>query len=341
MMEQSPSHPIAGTDLMIYPRLALRGLATIRHARFRLLRALSTSTLLFVPAMLFAISDQPASWIFPFTLSAAYSMMIMLLAKRLSLLSLLGLPAMQWLGQACAGKAWLMLPVLAAMLLLMAQASRRGLHKGVQFWVFCLLLANMMPAPALPAGQHAVLAFCGAVYGLLLGRYGLAGWHRVLPGAAREDARRYAWHLLLFGGLAWLAAGRWHLPHTWWLPVLVVGIIDPSPQRMLWLVKERVYGTLLGGVLAALLAWWQPPPAIHMLVLCLSLTTALMLMQRSFRWFMAGLTMLVLSVMPVAQIQHGVVERVADTLLVGVLLGSLAWWLEMGVKQQMAQNKAG
>jgi hypothetical protein len=66
---------------MTYPRLALRGLATIHHVRFRLLHALSTSTLLFVPAMLFAISDQPASWIFPFTLSAAYSMMIVLLAS--------------------------------------------------------------------------------------------------------------------------------------------------------------------------------------------------------------------------------------------------------------------
>jgi hypothetical protein len=50
--------------------------------------------------------------------------------------------------------------------------------------------------------------------------------------------------------------------------------------------------------------------------LCLVLTTALMLMQRSFRWFIAGLTLLVLSVMPVAQVQHGW-WRVADTLLVG------------------------
>ena len=326
---------------MTYPRLALRGLATIRHVRFRLLHALSTSTLLFVPAMLFALSDQPASWIFPFTLSAAYSMMIVLLAKRLSLYSLAGLPAMQWLGQACIGKEWLMLPVLAGMLLIMALVSRHGLHKGMQFWLFSLLLANMMPASTLPIGQHALLAFCGAVYGLLLGHYGLADWHRVLPGAARDDVRRYAWHLLLCGCLAWLAGGRWHLPHTWWLPVLVVGIIDPSPQRMLWLVKERVYGTLLGGVLAALLAWWQPPPAIHMLIMCLVLTTALMLMQRSFRGFIAGLTLLVLSVMPVAQVQHGVVERVADTLLVGVLLGSLAWWLEIGVRQQLVQNRAG
>ncbi|NWK77884.1 hypothetical protein [Aquitalea sp. LB_tupeE] len=159
---------------MSYPRLALRGLATIRHVRFRLLHALSTSTLLFVPAMLFALSDQPASWIFPFTLSAAYSMMIVLLAKRLSMYSVFGLPAMQWLGQASIGKARLMLPVLAGMLLVMAMASRRGLHKGMQFWVFSLLLANMMPASTLPAGQHAVLAFGGAVYGLLLGQYGLA-----------------------------------------------------------------------------------------------------------------------------------------------------------------------
>ncbi len=110
---------------------------------------------------------------------------------------------------------------------------------------------------------------------------------------------------------------------------------------MIWLVKERVYGTLIGGLLAAGLAWWQPVPAIHMLVLCLTLTAALMLMQRSFRWFIAGLTLLVLSVMPVTQIQHGVVERVADTLLVGVLLASLAWWLELGVKQLHAQDKAG
>jgi hypothetical protein len=53
--------------------------------------------------------------------------------------------------------------------------------------------------------------------------------------------------------------------------------------------------------------------------------------------------LLVLSAMPVTQVQHGVVERVADTMLVGVLLGSLAWWLEMGVRQlrTQAQDKAG
>lgn len=328
---------------MTYPRLALRGLATIRHERFRLMRALSTSTLLFTPAVLIALTSQPASWIFPFTLSAAYSMMIVLLAGRLSLASLAGLPAMQWLGHACGGQGWLMLPVLAGMLLLMALSARRGLHKGMQFWVFCLLLSNMMPPQGMPASLHAVLALAGALYGLLLGRWGLRGWQRVLPGASSADTRRYAWHLVLGGCLAWLASARMHLPHTWWLPVLVVGIIDPSPQRMIWLVKERVYGTLAGGVLAAALAWWQPAPAIHMLILCLSLTTALMLMQRSFRWFIAGLTLLVLSAMPVTQVQHGVVERVADTMLVGVLLGSLAWWLEMGVRQlrTQAQDKAG
>jgi uncharacterized membrane protein YccC len=108
---------------------------------------------------------------------------------------------------------------------------------------------------------------------------------------------------------------------------------------MIWLLKERVYGTLFGGVLAAALAWWQPVPAIHMLILCLSLTTALMLMQRSFRWFIAGLTLLVLSAMPVTQVEHGVVERVADTMLVGVLLGSLAWWLEIGVKHLHVQDQ--
>ncbi|WP_159880663.1 MULTISPECIES: FUSC family protein [Aquitalea] len=328
---------------MTYPRLALRGLATIRHERFRLMRAVSTSTLLFTPAVLIAISNQPASWIFPFTLSAAYSMMIVLLARRLSLPSLAGLPAMQWLGHAYAGQSWMMLPVLAGMLLLMAVAARRGLHKGMQFWVFCLLLSNMMPSQGIPAGLHALLALAGALYGLMLGHWGLRGWQRVLPGASLADTRRYAWHLVLWGCLAWLASARMHLPHTWWLPVLVVGIIDPSPQRMIWLVKERVYGTLAGGVMAAALAWWQPAPAIHMLILCLSLATALMLMQRSFRWFIAGLTLLVLSAMPVTQVQHGVVERVADTLLVGVLLGSLAWWLEMGVKQlhALAQDKAG
>ncbi|PXX46348.1 MULTISPECIES: FUSC family protein [Aquitalea] len=326
---------------MTYPRMALRSLATIRHERFRLLRALSTSTLLFLPAMVFALTDQPAGWIFPFTLTTAYSMMIVLLAGRLQWVSLAGLPAMQWLGQASQGQDGLMLAALVCMLLLMATAARRGLHKGLQFWVFCLLLSNMMPASSLPLGQHLLLAGSGAVYGLLLGRWGLRGWARVLPGAARADARRYAWHLTLWGCLAWLAAAHLHLPHTWWLPVLVVGIIDPSPRRMIWLVKERVYGTLIGGLLAAGLAWWQPVPAIHMLVLCLTLTAALMLMQRSFRWFIAGLTLLVLSVMPVTQIQHGVVERVADTLLVGVLLASLAWWLELGVKQLHAQDKAG
>lgn len=275
---------------MTYPRLALRGLATIRHQRLRLLRALTTSTLLFMPAVLIAISAQPAGWIFPFTLTAAYSMMIVLLAGRLQLASVAGLPVMQWLGHASGSQGWLMLPLLAGMLLLMAISARRGLHKGMQFWVFCLLLSNMMPPQGLPASQHALLSVAGALYGLLLGRWGLRGWQRVLPGASPADTRRYAWHLVLGGCLAWLVATRMHLPHTWWLPVLVVGIIDPSPQRMIWLLKERVYGTLFGGVLAAALAWWQPAPAIHMLILCLSLTTALMLMQRSFRWFIAGLT---------------------------------------------------
>jgi uncharacterized membrane protein YccC len=92
---------------------------------------------------------------------------------------------MQWLGQACIGKPWLMLPVLAGMLLIMAMTSRCGLHKGMQFWVFGLLLANMMPTPALPAWQHALLAFCGAVYGCC---WVVTAW-RLAPGVTRRRAR--------------------------------------------------------------------------------------------------------------------------------------------------------
>lgn len=323
---------------MSYQRMALRGLATIRLQRYRLLAALSTSTLLFLPAVIIALSGLPAVWIFPFTLTAAYAMMVALLAGRLRLASLLGLPAMQLLGLATATSSWLLLPLLATTLLLMAAAARSGLHKGLQFWVFCLLLGNMQPPLPLPYWLHGGIALLGAAYGLLLARFGLRGWQRVLPGASRQDTWRYAWHLLLWGCLSWLAAARWHLPHAWWLPVLVVGIIDPSPKRMIWLLKERVYGTFIGCLLAALLAWWQPPAAIHMLLLCLTLTIALMLMQHSFRWFIAGLTLLVLSVMPVEQVQHGVLERIADTILLGVLLGSLAWWLEMGLQRQSHDN---
>ena len=317
---------------MRYQRQALRGLATLHRQRIRLLRAASSSCLLFMPALLIASCNLPMTWIFPFTLTAAYSMMIVLLAGRLGRVSLLGLPGMQLLGQFSHAAPWLMPPLPAGMLLLMGLSARHGLHKGLQFWVFALLLNNMMPPLAMPAWQHGWLTLSGALYGWLIARHGLQGWPRVLPGASMPDTRRYAWHLVLWGCLGWLAATHLHLPHTWWLPVLVVGIIDPSPKRMMWLVKERVYGTLHGGLLATLLGWWQPLPAIHMLILCLTLSWALMCMQRSFRGFIACLTLLVLSAMPVAQVEHGAVERIADTVLVGVLLLSLAWWLETGIK---------
>lgn len=324
---------------MSYSRRALQGLAALHRERARLTRATAASGLLFLPAVLIALAGLPADWIFPLTLSAAYGLLIRLLASRLETASLLGLPAMHMLGQLSAPHVWLALPLLAWALWTMGRLSRIGLHKGAQFWVYSLLLGNMMPPLALPYWQHAGLMMAGVLYGILIGRHALAGWQRVLPGAAKDDSLRYARHLLAGVCLAWLAAVQLKLPHTWWLPIIVAGLLDPSPSRMRWLVRERVIGTLIGAALALLLAWCQLPPAWHLLTLCLGMSYALMKMQRSFRGFISGLTFVVLSVMPETLIRAGSLERLADTVLVGLLLMALAWRLERRM-EDAAQDKA-
>ncbi|OWY38007.1 hypothetical protein CEK28_13820 [Xenophilus sp. AP218F] len=315
---------------MPYQKFALHSLGWLHYQRQRIGRACLISLLLFAPATAMTLGGLPAA-VFVFTLAANYSLLTLIMAKRLQPLSVAAIPGLYLAGRLACGHPWLMLLLLAAALLLMGLAARRGLHKGVQFWVFSLLLGNMTPPSTLPPWQEAGWMWLGCLYGTALCGWGLREWLRVLPGEAAPEARRYAGHLLLWGTLAWLA-GLWlHSPHAWWLPIAALAILDPLPERMLWLARERAIGTLAGALISAGLFWTltalRAAPVWHVAALCLLQMLMLITMRHSFRVFIAMLTALVLSLLPAAQLASGALERVADTLAAGLLLAALAWLL--------------
>lgn len=315
---------------MPYPKYALHSLGWMRYQRRRILRAALFSALLFAPAAALTLSGHGAG-VFLFALAANYSALCMMLARRLQPLSLLAIPGLYLAGRLCAGHPAIMLALLATGLALQALSARRGLHKGVQFWLFALLLGNMTPAAAMPPWQEAAWMLAGAGYGGALARLGLRDWFRVLPAACAADARRYAWHLLPWGILAWLAGGWMRGAHAWWLPIAAVAIPDPSPDQMLWLARERTIGTLAGALLSGLMYWslraLEAPPLWHVLTLALLQMAMLIAMRHSFRVFVALLTALVLSLLPPGQLASGALERVEDTLVAALLFAALAWFL--------------
>ncbi|AUH53213.1 hypothetical protein CXB49_21675 [Chromobacterium sp. ATCC 53434] len=315
---------------MPYQKYALHSLGWVRYQRRRILRAALFSALLFAPAAALTLAGHGAG-VFLFALAANYSALCLVLARRLQPLSLLAIPGLYLAGRLCVGHPALMLALLAAALALQALSARRGLHKGVQFWLFALLLGNMTPAAAIPPWQEAAWMLLGAGYGGALARLGLKDWFRVLPAACAADARRYAWHLLPWGVLAWLASGWMRGAHAWWLPIAAVAIPDPSPEQMLLLARERTIGTLAGALLGGALYWSQraldASPLVHVLVLALLQTAVLIAMRHSFRVFVALLTALVLSLLPPDQLARGALERVEDTLIAALLFAALAWFL--------------
>ncbi|OHX21593.1 FUSC family protein [Chromobacterium sphagni] len=328
---------------MPHRKLALHSLGWLRYQRRRILRAGQISALLFAPAVGLALAGHAAA-VFLFALAANYSVLCMILARRLQPWSVPAIPALYLAGRLCVGQPLAMALLLSACLALLAASARRGLHKGMQFWVFALLLGNMTPTAAIAPWQEAGWMLLGAGYGGALARIGLADWFQALPGAAAADARRYAWHLLPWGMLAWLAGNWMHGAHAWWLPLAVVAIPDPSPERMLWLARERAIGTLAGTLLSGLLYWtllWLSlAPVWHVLALCLLQMLLLITIRHSFRVFIAMLTALVLSLLPPTQLAHGMLERVADTLIAAMLLGALAWFLRQRRPLPRAQDSS-
>ncbi|AXE29726.1 hypothetical protein DK842_07385 [Chromobacterium phragmitis] len=327
---------------MPYQKYALHGLGWVRYQRRRILRAALFSALLFAPAAALTLAGHGAG-MFLFALAANYSAFCMMLARRLQPWSLLAIPGLYLAGRLCAGQPTIMLLLLAAGLALQALSARRGLHKGVQFWLFALLLGNMTPAAAIPPWQEAAWMLLGAAYGGALARLGMRDWFRVLPAASVADARRYAWHLLPWGLLAWLAASWMRGAHAWWLPIAAVAIPDPSPERMLWLARERTIGTLAGALLGAGLYWalraLDAAPIWHVLALASLQAATLIAMRHSFRVFVALLTALVLSLLPPGQLASGALERVEDTLIAALLFGALAWFLRQ--RKPPAQDNSG
>ncbi|UTH76065.1 FUSC family protein [Chromobacterium sp. IIBBL 290-4] len=315
---------------MPYQKYALHSLGWVRYQRRRILKAALFSALLFAPAAALTMGGLGAG-VFVFALAANYSALCMMLARRLQPASWLAIPACYLIGRLCVDWPLPMFAVLAASLALLACSARHGLHKGVQFWVFALLLGDMTPAAAIPPWQEAGWMLLGAAYGGTLARIGLKDWFRVLPAASAADVRRYAWHLLPWGLLAWLAGGWMHSAHAWWLPIAAIAIPDPSPERMLWLARERAMGTLAGALLSGLLYWLLRAlslgPLWHVLALAALQMTMLIAMRHSFRVFVALLTALVLSLLPTAQLASGALERVEDTLIAALLFGALAWFL--------------
>ncbi|MDF0604063.1 FUSC family protein [Neisseriaceae bacterium TC5R-5] len=322
--------------MLSYQKTALRSLAVLHRQQPRLLRAMLISLLLFTPATLFSLSGLN-DLIYPFTLAATYGVIIYIQAKPLSWPSILLLPTLCLAGRLSIPFPPAMFGLLFTCLVLMASSARRGWHKGIQFWVFGLLLGNMTQSSSLLPWQEALLMVMGCTYGVALARLGLYNWGRILPGASVDDSYRYMLHLVPAGLLAWLLAYWMHWPHGWWLVLLAVGIPDPSPERLLQLAKERIIGTLQGALFAAALFYLSLSIVLHSLGLCLMLTVALVSLQRNFRLFVSMLTALVLSLLPASQFGHGVLERVIDTLAAALFFSLLLWLLALRARLRKEQ----
>lgn len=292
--------------------------------RQRLQHALLASCGVLFPAML-ALSFDADAVARPLALATLYGLFIALLAPRLMRATLLALPAAFAAGQWLHANLLVLGALLAVLLALQALSSRRGWHKGVQFWVFMLLLGQWSPPAALPPWLQALAMLAGSAWGMALAATLLPAWRSFPPRASPRAALHYGLVMLTLALLLWTASSRLQPLHGYWLPILALGMCDPSAEQMGWLGRERVIGTLYGAVAAWLLGWLPPTPLWHALLLILVLSATLMMMGKHFRGFIAGLTLLVLTLQPPQLFRASLLERLLDTVACALAVSAVAW----------------
>jgi hypothetical protein len=222
------------------------------------------------------------------------------------------------------------------------------------FFVFALLVCGAVPTPAKEALPRIGLAFVVAVFAWLLT---MSGWLlRRLAGPSRRSlllkelrrrpavdrsavrdprvwltAAQNAIGVLIAGGLA-LSLG---LGHAYWAVVSLVAVIPPArAAHSISRSLHRIFGTIAGVAVTALLLFWGPPALFVIGVIVVSQFFAEVLVGRHYGAALVFITPLALAVSylsagaPLGQL---VVDRVLETVLgagIGIVLVLLARTVE-------------
>jgi len=171
----------------------------------------------------------------------------------------------------------------------------------------------------------------GAICGLVLLRI-IKGKSEPAPLDA-PHAWRHAVALAIACAVTFYVALEWSLPHGYWITLTLLVALRPLPEERRDILSDRLWGTLLGAVIALVVAAVMPPTGtIIVAALCLALLGAYAVSGNYFMQtlFLTPMLLLFATAGDDESALRFTIERVLFTVtgvVIGaVLIAGLAWW---------------
>jgi len=222
---------------------------------------------------------------------------------------------------------WPVAPLIAAFGALCGWAVVRGPGAA---WLslqaaLAAIIATSYPAPFVPAvARAAVISVGGLAQAVALLAASLAHWRSLPPPPPDPAEPSHVWRLAVALMLAALVARFVSLRNGYWVPLTVLLVLRPDPQRTVTRLIARAGGTVVGALLASAIELFRPSQHALAALVVVSAFAAYLFQKATYGLFSAAVTLYVVFMLSFLGLPE---PTVAQARVLATVTGSLLAFL--------------